>query len=185
MYYNTLTTQDFLKTNYEEIMLMSKKICKSNSGWEDVAHFCIIKFQEHERFEELVATNKAMKFLSGMIYRSYWSNTSQYYTEYHQKGRVSPVATIYDDAIPQQDEYDMEKDIAIEGILGVIEDMKTGGIEQWYKATLLEMWAETPNYSELSRRTKIPRTSISKSVEEAMQYVRQQLKNNNIDYDNS
>ena len=161
---------------------MSKKICKSNTGWEDVAHFCILKFQEHERADELIALNQAMKFISGMIYRSYWSNTSQYYTEYHQKGRMEPCAVIFDDQL-EDEPYDWAKDIAIEAILGVIEDMKAGGIEQWYKATLLEMWAENPNYSELSRQTKIPRTSISQAVNEAQQYIRQQLKNNNIDYD--
>lgn len=161
---------------------MSKKICKSNSGWEDVAHFCIIKFTEHERAQELIDLNQAMRFISGMIYRSFWSNTSQYYNEYHQKGKMTSCETIYDD-VEEPEEYDYEKDIAIEAILGVIEDMKAGGIEQWYKATLFEMWSETPNYSELSRRTKIPRTSISQAVSEAQQYIKQQLKNSNINYD--
>lgn len=173
-------------------MLMSKKICKSNSGWEDVAHFCIIKFTEHERAQELIDLNQAMKFISGMIYRSFWSNTSQYYTEYHQKGRVEPVHTIYDDAIPEQDEYDYEKDIAIEAILGIIEDMKhtegEGGNRDkklWEMATYLEQWVETPNFSALERRTDVPRTTISRGVEDAINYIKQVLKNNNIDYDPS
>ena len=41
------------------------------------------------------------------------------------------------------------------------------------------------NFSELSRQTKIPRTSIAKAVEEARTYIQQQLKNNNIDYGNT
>jgi hypothetical protein len=168
---------------------MSKKICKSNAGWEDVAHFCIIKFTEHERAEELIGLGQAMKFLSGMIYRSFWSNTSQYYTLYHQKGKFSPVSTIYDEAMPEAQEYDYEEDLTIEAILGIIEDMKhtegEGGNRDkklWEIATYLEQWVQTPNYSELSRISKIPRTTISHGVEEAIQYIRQQLKQNNINY---
>jgi len=181
---------NFLEHNYEEIMLMSKKICKSNQGWEDLAHFCIIKFHEHERYEELTQAGQGMKFLSGMMYRSFWSNTSQFYTEYRQKGRMEPCAIIYDDALGEMNEYDMDKDITIEAILGVIEDMKhtcgEGGNRDkklWEMATLLEQWLETPNFSELSRKTKVPRISIANSVNGAIDYIKQVLKNNNIDYD--
>jgi hypothetical protein len=181
----------FLEDNYEEIMLMSKKICKSNSEWEDVAHFCIIKFTEHERAQELIQAGEAMRFMSGMIHRSFWSNTSQYYTEYHQKGRMEPCHTIYDDALGQVEEFDMEKEIAIEAILGQIEDMKhtdgEGGnrdIKLYEMAELLQQWSETPNFSELSRKTKIPRTAIAHSVKSAIEYIQYQLKQNNIRYDN-
>ena len=61
--------------------------------------------------------------------------------------------------------------------------MKSDSIELWFRATLLEMWIECPNFSELARKTNIPRTSISKAVEEAQTYVRETIKKYNIDYD--
>lgn len=173
---------------------MSKKICKSNPAWEDVAHFCIIKFTEHERAQELVDTGMAMKFLSGMMYRSYWSQTSQYYKEYCEKGRMvyngwSKPENAYIDDI-QDTPYDQSKDDAIEAILGIIEDMKhtdgEGGNRDkklWEIATYLEQWAHAPNFSELSRKTGVPRTTMSQGVREAIGYIKQVLKNNNIDYD--
>jgi hypothetical protein len=168
-------------------MLMAKKICKSQPEWEEVGHYCIAQFAEHERAQELVDSGMAMKFISGMIYRNYWSKNSRYYYEHKQANRMvlngwDKPENAYMDGL-QYEEYDQHTDDTIEAILGVIEDMKAGGIEQWYKATLLEMWSETPNYSELSRKTKIPRTSIAQSVREAQEYIRQQLKNNNINYD--
>jgi len=45
------------------------------------------------------------------------------------------------------------------------------------------MYMKEPNFSELARQTKIPRTSIAKAVEEAKEYIKQQLKQNNINYD--
>lgn len=180
----------FLEANYDEIMLMSKKICKSDSEWEDVAHFCIIKFTEHERADELIKLGQAMKFLSGMIHRSFWSNTSQYYTEYHQKGKMIACETIYDDQIVHT-EYDYEADFIIEAILGQLEDMKhtdgEGGnrdVKLWEMATQLEEWSKTPNFSEMSRNTKIPRTAIAHSVKCAIEYIKQELKNRGIQYDN-
>ena len=166
---------------------MSKKICKSNPVWEDLAHFCIIKFAEHERYEELTQAGQGMKFLSGMMHRSFWSNTSQFYTEWYQKGRMEPCATIYDDELEEdEDEYwDEEQLIAVKGIL---EDMKhtcgEGGNRDkklWEMATLLEQWVETPNYSQLSRKTKVPRISIASSVNAAIDYIQQVIKQTKLE----
>ena len=52
---------------------MSKKICKSNPQYEDVGHFAIEQFMQHERGQELVDGNKGMQFLSGIIWRSFHS----------------------------------------------------------------------------------------------------------------
>jgi hypothetical protein len=76
--------------------------------------------------------------------------------------------------------YDVQEDYVIEAIQGVLEDMKADGINLWYRATLFEMHIKTPNYSEISRNTGIPRTSISQAVEEARTYIQTRLINNNI-----
>ena len=161
---------------------MAKKICKGSHESEDVAHFAITEFMEHERGQELVDAGKAMNFLSGIMWRSFNSSTSQYHTVYRQKGRVHSLTPAADNR-QDDNQYDIQLDIATEAIQGVLEDMKGDTLELWYRATLLEMYIDTPNYSELSRATKIPRTSISKAVEEAIEYVQQRLKQNNINYD--
>lgn len=61
--------------------------------------------------------------------------------------------------------------------------MKADTIELWFRATLFEMWIKEPNFSELSRQTKIPRTTIAKAVDEARSYIKEILNNNNIAYD--
>jgi len=164
----------FLSDNYDNIVLMSKKICRGSRESEEVAHFAISQFIEHERGQELVDAGKAMNFISGIIHRSFHSSTSQYHTIYRQKNRVQGLSerhtNIQDDSI-----YDYEQDITIESIQGVLEDMKSDTIELWFRAALFEMWINTPNFSELSRATGIPRTSISKAVEEAKEYIKQKI----------
>ena len=161
---------------------MAQKICKGSHESEDVAHFAIAEFMEHERGQELVDAGKAMNFLSGIMWRSFNSSTSQYHTVYRQKGRVHSLTPSHDNR-QDDSEYDYQQDIAIEAIQGVLEDMKGDTLELWYRATLFEMYVDTSNFSQLSRATKIPRTSISKAVEEAIEYVKERLNQNNINYD--
>jgi len=173
---------NFLTKNYEAIILMSKKICRGHFESEEVAHFAISEFIEHERGQELVDTGRAMNFLSGIIHRSFHSSTSKYHTLYRQKGRMYELPVDYDN-IQDSTEYSLEEDIATEAIQGILEDMKSDTIELWFRAALFEMYVREPNFSELSRQTKIPRTSISKAVEEAKEYIQLTLKNNNIKYE--
>ena len=159
---------------------MTKRICKGSNETEDVAHYCIQQFMEHKRAEELVENNEAMKFLSGMIHRSFHSGTSPYHKIYRQSGRVHE---LYDKTLAhrQVEDYDTDTDLTIEAIQGLLEEMLAEGVEQWFRATLFKMWLEESNYSELSRITKIPRTSISQAVNECREYIQQTLKQRGIE----
>ena len=172
----------FLTDKYEAIILMSKKICRASRESEEVAHYVMAEFMEHERATELVEAGRAMNFLSGMIHRSFHSSTSKYHTVYRQKGRMHQMTQ---KQFNRQDdsEYNYEQDNATEAIAGILEDMEAGSIETWFRATLFKMYMKESNCSELARQTKIPRTSIAKAIEEARTYIQEQLKNNNINYE--
>jgi DNA-directed RNA polymerase specialized sigma24 family protein len=135
---------------------------------------------EHKRAEELVEKNEAMKFLSGMIHRSFHSATSPYHKIYRQSGRVHE---LYDKTLAhrQVEDYDQDTDLTIEAIQGLLEEMLAEGVDQWFRATLFKMWLNESNYSELSRVTKIPRTTISQAVKECREYIQQTLKQRGIE----
>ena len=169
----------FLEDNYNNIITMSKKICKSSPESEDVAHYCIQEFLEHKNAEALIQRNEAMKFLSGMIHRSFHSSTSRYHTLYRQKGRVHTRSMPIE---RENEEYDYETDYIIEAIQGVLEEMQADNIELWYRSTLFRMWLKEPNFSEIERQTGIPRTSISQAVRECKKYIKKTLNDRGIDY---
>ena len=156
---------------------MSMKICRGSHEHMDVAHYCIEEFMYHDRCQELIDKGEAMKFLSGMIHRSFHSSTSRYHTLYRQKGKVHSLKPGQE---PKHIEYDYEVDTLNEAIIGLLEDMKGENQEMWYQATLFEMYLDQSNYSEISRKTGIPRTSISQAVNECKEYIKQELKNRNI-----
>ena len=161
---------------------MAQKICKGSSESEDVAHYVISEFMQHERAEELVNANHAMRFMSGMMWRSFNSSTSVYHTLYREKGRMHSI-TRESDIDGEYLEYNHNEDEVVGAIQGILEDMHADKEKLWYIASLFQMWLNEPNYSKLSRRTGIPRTSISQGVEEAKQYIRIELQNRNITYD--
>ena len=171
---------DFLTEKYADIIKMSWRICKSPEA-EDVAHYAIEQFMTHKRADELIAKGQGMLFLSGIIHRSFHSGTSPYHKLYRQSGRVH---SLHDKtAEARVDEgYDFETDLTIEAIQGILEDMESDTVEMWYRAKLFTMWLDNPNYSDLSRITGIPRTSISQAVSECKEYIRKTIEKHGISY---
>lgn len=169
----------FLTEKYDDIIKMAWRICKSPEA-EDVAHYAIEQFLTHKRGQELVDKGQGMLFLSGIIHRSFHSGTSPYHKLYRQSGRVHQ---LHDKTAEKQvDEgYDFEIDLTIEAIQGILEDMESDTVEQWYRAKLFSMWLENSNYSDLSRITGIPRTSISQAVNECKEYIKNRIEKHGID----
>ena len=160
---------------------MAKRICQGSPEWEDVAHFAISEFMQHERGQELVDAGRGMQFLSGIMWRSFNSSTSQYHTLYRQKGRACDIKEAY---LEQEDDvYDWHQDAVVEAIKGIMEDMHAEKSEIWYRVVLFQKSLDEPNISELSRQTGISRNSINNAIESAKRFIKQQLKNQNINYD--
>ena len=78
-----------------------------------------------------------------------------------------------------EDPNGLERDMLIESIQGIMEDMESDTVEQWFRVKLFKMWLDQPNYSELSRITNIPRTSISQAVNECKEYIKKRIDNGN------
>ena len=167
------TLNTFLTNNYDNIILMANRICKSHEA-EDVAHYAIEQFMQHKRGQEIVDKGQGMLFLSGIIHRSFHSGTSPYHKLYRQSGRVHELYDKTAERIVDED-YDIEWDLKIESIQGIMEDMEADTIEQWFRVKLFQMWLAEPNYSKLSRITGIPRTTISQAVKECKDYIKNRI----------
>lgn len=169
----------FIGDNYNEIIKMSKRICKGSRQHEDVAHYAIHSLLEGGK---QLSDAEVMKYLSGMIHLSFYSKTSPYHKLYRQSGRVHELYESTEMKRPDE-VYNLERDLLTEEIYGILEDMKAENLQLWYIATLMEQYIECGNYSEIWRLTGIPRTSVSQAVEECKAYIKLTLKNRGIDYD--
>ncbi len=162
---------------------MARRICKGSKEWEDVAHYVIAGFLEKENAIELIEREEAMKYMSGMIHLSYYSRTSPYHKLYRQSGKVHELYESTERRQAIDESYNLDRDQLTEEVYGILIDMKAENLELWYIATLFEMYVDYGNYSEIARKTKIPRTSVSQAVGEAREYIQATLKKRNIDYD--
>ena len=188
---------NYITKEYSKIVHLARKIAKTSDHriYEDLAHHALESFIKHKRAEELIEKKQAMLFLSGIMYRSWYSSTSPYHKE---RSGYRKEVELYPDVIGTggielyvnkshtenlwnhyEDEYDYETDMLIESIQGIMEDMESDTVEQWFRVVLFKMWLEQPNYSELERITHIPRTSISQAVKECKEYIKQRIENGN------
>ena len=154
---------------------MAKKIVKTDESLE-VAHHVIEQFLTNPKAEGLIERKEALRYFSGMIHLSYHSSTSPYHKLHRQSGRVYGLKEGWEKKVELDDEYDYETDNTIRMIETLLEEMEADNIDRWYKSVLFRMYVDCQNYSELERRTGIPRTSISQAVRECREYIKNKLK---------
>lgn len=171
---------EWLTQNWDDIRLMAKKVCKGHQEWEEVCSYSIEKFMIHERAQEFIDTGKAMNFLSGIMHLSFYSSTSSYHYEIRQRGKVFGITE--GTQIPEDDNlYNDEQDSVLELIKTIMEEMIITSKETWFMVVLFQMWMKTPNYSQIARETLVPRTSVSRAVQDCRAYIKQELKNRGFD----
>ena len=77
----------------------------------------------------------------------------------------------------QDSEYNHDVDAALEAIEAILEEMIIESKEQWYRSVMFQHWIEDSNYSAISKRLNIPRTSVARAVKEARIHIQTTLKN--------
>ena len=187
--------QDWITENYDNIIQWSRNICKNDPLYEELAHYAMEKLLTHPRYEEILAKhNMDPKYghLRGFILaimRNSWFGAKSEFSRIHKAHRADVghrKRVITDEHFQKlldqpDDPYDHDRDRLIEACEGLLEEMELDYEGKlWYNARLFKMWLETPNFSELARRTDIPRTSISNAVDEARYYILLELKNRGI-----
>ena len=155
----------------------------------ELAHYSIEQFMTHRRYDEILERDRlepdeghCRGFLLAIMRNSWYGKKSEFsrYNKLHRADighRKRVVSDLKFNRLLEgaDEEYNFELDRLIEAIEGLLEEMELDQNKLWYCARLFKMWLDTPNYSELSRRTDIPRTSISNAVEEAKEYILQEL----------
>lgn len=164
--------EQWINQNYPKLQQAAKNICKSKE-WEDVLSYSLEVFLLHEKRDQIIETGGAMWFLVRTMMNSYRSSTSAYHTLHREKNRFNSLEGL--------DTPDVTGEAAeLEELIQRIEVLIEQGLESrdpatWYRIKLLKLYIETPNYSKLARQIGIPRTSISQAVNEAREWIQDNL----------
>ena len=169
----------WLEANYNNLKEWAKNAAQQNGDWEDLLHYTILTILEHPKSAEIVKKGHMRWWAVRIMLNSSRGKKSEYYRLYRPQWQ-----TIADVDIEDSEEYDTDIDLVTEWIHGILEDMKMGDVEDWYRAQIFELCAEQErlNFSQLSREINIPRTSISNAYYEAIELIKQKLLKYGNDY---
>ncbi len=187
---------DWIGDNYDKINEWANNICKGDALAEELSHYAIEKFLTHPRRDEIFDRDRLdpdhghnRAFILAIMRNAWFGSKGEFrrVNALHRADIGNRKRVVTDEKFlklldkPDQDEYDFETDRLHDSIMGILEEMEIAHDPKlWFDAKLFMMYLEEPNFSAISRKTDIPRTSISNAVQEARQYIIEQLKERKI-----
>lgn len=148
--------------------------------FEDFVHEIILIFLEHPDADGMIERGEARWFLTRVALNQWRSTTSPW-----AKQEWTPHLPLIADFEAPLEEYSMEDDAIIELMVGILDEMHLGEIEEYYMSLVVLIYQElNGNFSEMSRRLDIPRTSLSKVYKEAIATIEARLNQKIQDLEN-
>jgi len=167
---------EWINENYDNIRKWLKNIIKDEnpSVQEDLIHDILIAFMEHPSAEQLIEDDEARWFIVRIALNQSRSASSRHYKTYKQ----NPINEFEDSLYEQEEEdYDLITDNQIETLLNCLDEMYNGNNKERYYVMLILLYSTLGNFSEISRRINIPRTTISKNYKEGIEILKEKYLN--------
>jgi hypothetical protein len=174
-----MTPNEWIGYNYDQLATIAKNVNQGKGDHLDLLHYTIEQFLTHPKAQDLVDKGHSKWFITRILSTSAKSKTSGYWREYRNDNEgLDGVNLTLDEP------YDRDKDTVLEWTLGVLEDLKHDTIENWYRATILELCLKQPklNFSQLSREIGIPRTSLTNAYHEGIEIIKEKINEYGHDY---
>lgn len=168
-----MTKDQWVSDNYYNIhkWLRNTTRGKRPELYEDFVHEMMLIFLEHPKAQEVVDRDEARWFLT-RIALNQWRSTTSPWAKQNWNANVQ----LYMDFEAPLDEYAVEDDALMELMIGILDDMHLGNLEEYYMSLVVMIYHELDgNFSEMSRRLDIPRTSLSKVYKEAIRTIEKRL----------
>jgi len=167
---------DWINENYDNIKKWLKNIIKDEnpSVQQDLIHDIIITFMEHPKAEQLIEDDEARWFIVRIALNQSRSVTSSHYKTYKQNPINEFDDTLYE---VEEEDYDLTRDNQIETLLNCLDEMYNGNNKERYYVMLILLYSTIENFSEISRRINIPRTTISKNYKEGLEILKEKYIN--------
>ena len=181
-----MSVSEYITENYTNIQRWLKNVCKGENqhNFMDLVHDVMEIFLLHPKAEDVIERGEARWFIVRIALNQVRSKTSQYYYTY------KPPFYEYIDNINEEVDtsYDMDEDNTIETLLMILDEMYNGKKKERYYALIILLYLTDTNFSSLSRRLNIPRTTIAKNYYEGIELLKEKyeytIDKNRIDINN-
>jgi DNA-directed RNA polymerase specialized sigma24 family protein len=156
---------DFMQDNYKELHQAAVRISQNSELADELLHHCMEEFLVKKNVEEIVASGGGRFYLVRMMMNQWNSNTSPFFYTYRKQH--DEITDDFIDIIEEEDEeFTKTADRIRAGLDGLC----------WYDRILFDTFVqENHTVSSLARATKIPRTSISLSINRIRRHIKTQI----------
>jgi DNA-directed RNA polymerase specialized sigma24 family protein len=166
-----LTVDEWCKTNYNNLLQSSKNISYNSELSEELCHYAIEALLTKPNVQEIIDSGGATFWVIRVMLNSYRSTTSQFFKLYRGHFEQISLESYLSDETDIEDQAESETEetaIKIRAELAKI---------YWYDRELFNLYTEgSHTISSLARETKIPRTSISLTINRVRSHIKSQIK---------
>jgi len=160
-----VTIDEFMHENYQELQKAASRISKNSELSEELLHFCIEDFLAKKDASIIVASGGGRFYIVRMMMNQWHSGTSPFFHTYRREHDELQEDII--DPDQEEDEYVIERAGRVREELDQL---------CWYDKLLFDTFVqENHTVSSLARATRIPRTSISLSINRIRKHVKAKL----------
>lgn len=168
--------EDYIQKNYYHLYNIGMKMTKQDPLTRDLLHECIIQLYDKEVIKLKSYDDNSIKYYIVAVMRiNYFSKTSPFHYRIRRERQIMnvDVATCWDLSY-EQEEFEQEQ------IYQLLE-LNYSELD-WFKKSLLDLYLQlNRSMNAVSRKSKIPKTSISRYINE----IRKQVKTDIIKKINS
>ena len=168
-----MNVTEYVSENYDNIRKWLYNVTKGDRPdlFDDFVHEVIVIFMEHDKASDVVRQGDARWFIVRIALNQWRSSTSPFHKIYRPKHSE----LLFD--IPLVDEeYDVDLDIIVDLCVQILDEMHMGNLEEYYMSLVVMIYHTLDhNFSEMQRQLDIPRTSLSKVYNKAIETIKERL----------
>ena len=157
----SMTNNQIIELEYPELVKAAKKITGGHHLHLDLLHYAIEELYNKPNMNDIIQSGGVRFYLVRIMMTQWRSVTGPFYKQFGDKWNKEVSNNLTEEPI---DHLDLHK---VNELLAQL---------PWYDQLLFKTFAEGGHtYSSLSRETRIPRTSISLTINRVRAYIKQNL----------
>lgn len=172
--------ESYITNNYYELLTISKKLTKGHELSQELLHEVIVQLYDKKEIKLKKYCDNSIKYYITAVMRiNFYSKTSPFY--YKIRKEAQTYLEIFDDYIyePLYDVADVEIELALEKekLICILEESY---VElEWFEKSIFDLYIVLGSLKKVSKRTRIPVTSVSRYIKEIKNKIKSQLENKN------
>lgn len=176
-----MNIENFMKENYNQLKKASINISKGHELSEDLLHYSIEALLQKENLQEILDSGGAYFYIIRVMMNSWKSYTSPFYKNFRNKCQNDDILYLIQEEgfQPKRKMFILPSEEVGEDITMTIYNKMMAELNKlnWYDRELFLLYVkENHTISSLSKETHIPRTSVSKTINNVRKHLKNKVK---------